>query len=155
MIVKHTKLADLYEADEVAWLDAMVELLRRGEHSELDYSHLQECLSDMAIRERREVRSRLGVLLVHVLKWNYRPNRRTRSWALTILEQQDQLENTFDESAVLRNHAEGILDDVYNRVLKQAAVATDRPQKSFPPKCPYTLDELLEFEVSQNGSGKK
>src|SRR5262245_9839668 len=154
MIVKRTKLADLYEADEVAWLDAMVELLRRGEYSDLDYSHLLECLNDMAVSERRKVENRLAVLLVHVLKWDYRPNRRTRSWGLTILEQQRKLESHL-ESAVLRHHAEAVLDKVYKKILKQAAYATDRPQKSFPTKCPYTLDELLEFDVTENGNGKK
>jgi hypothetical protein len=154
MIVKHTKIADLYEADEIAWLDAMVELLRRGEHSELDYSHLRECLNDMAISERRKVENRLAVLLVHILKWDHCPNRRTRSWGLTILEQQRKLENHL-ESAVLRRYAEAVLQKVYKSVLKEAAYATGLSKKSFSAKCPYELDQLLEFELNRNGNGNK
>ena len=69
MIAKRTKLADLYEADETAWLDAMAELIRRGDYSELDYEHLQEYLSDMSLRERRAVESRLEVLIQRV-EWS-------------------------------------------------------------------------------------
>lgn len=62
-------LADLYESDETAWLEAMVELIHQGRISDLDYPHLQEYLADMARRDRREVKSRLTVLIAHVLTW--------------------------------------------------------------------------------------
>ena len=82
MIVKPTeKLADLYEADETAWLDAMAESIRKGRLDDLDYAHLAEYLEDMAKRDRREVKSRLTVLAAHVLKWQHQPKKRSRSLA--------------------------------------------------------------------------
>jgi hypothetical protein len=69
MVLKITdSLAALYTADETAWLDAMAELIGTGRLGELDYLHLKEYLQDMATRDRREVSSRLRVLLIHVLK---------------------------------------------------------------------------------------
>lgn len=83
----HTEIAltELYLEDETAWLDAMADLLKAGSYAELDHANLQEFLSDMANRDRREVESRLVVLLTHVLKWVAQPDHRTRSWKSTIL----------------------------------------------------------------------
>src|SRR4051794_29241126 len=91
MVVKVSTLSSLYLKDETAWLEAMAELIRQGRRSELDFAHLQEYLSDMARRDRREVRSRLVVLIAHVLKWPRQPKRRTRGWRATIIEQRQEL----------------------------------------------------------------
>ena len=74
-------LAALYEADETAWLEATADLVRRGLYDQLDTENLSEYLSDMAKRDRREVESRLIVLLAHVLKWVHQPDRRSGSSA--------------------------------------------------------------------------
>src|ERR1700722_9538046 len=83
-------LADLYMADETAWLDAMAELIGEKRLDELDYAHLKEFLEDMAIRDRREVNSRLRVLLTHILKWTFQKQMRTPSWESTVANQQDE-----------------------------------------------------------------
>jgi hypothetical protein len=69
----------LYEQDETAWLETMSALAAAGRYSEMDYAHLKEYLSDMAKRDRREVFSWLVVLLCHLLKWEYQPDRRSGS----------------------------------------------------------------------------
>ncbi len=72
-------LAELYAEDETAWLDRMGELVRRRRLSELDVDNLAEYLSDMARRDRREVKSRLGLLMAHLLRWEDQPDRRSGS----------------------------------------------------------------------------
>jgi hypothetical protein len=139
-------LADLYLADETAWLDAMAQLIRGGHLVDLDYSHLMEYLQDMATRDRREVNSRLKVLLTHLLKWTYQKEMRTPSWVSTILNQQDDLEDLL-ESGVLRNHAEESLAAIYPKALKHAARETELPAETFPAECPWTLDQLLSADV--------
>jgi len=62
-------LGVLYERDETAWLEATSELIRLNLLDEVDYPNLAEYLADMARRDRREIESRLTVLLAHVLKW--------------------------------------------------------------------------------------
>src|SRR6266568_1065759 len=136
MIVKHTKLADLYEADETAWLDAMADLIRREQYSELDYEHLQEYLNDMSIRERHQVQSRLEVLVLHVLKWTFQPDRRSASWRRSIIAQQERLALLM-RRAVLRGHAEVILAEAYRIALRLAEAETELPAGSLPAECPY------------------
>lgn len=138
-------LADLYEADETAWLDAMAELLRRGDLAELDYTHLGEYLEDMARRDRREVESRLVTLIAHVSKWGYRPDQRSRSWQGTILEQRQELSRLVSRG-VLRNHARAVLADVYVEAVERAVAETGLPAETFPANVPYTLEQLSTFD---------
>lgn len=137
-------LPDLYEADETAWLEAMADLVRAGRRDELDYKHLAEYLTDMANRDRRAVKSRLVVLLVHVLKWEHQTRKRTGSWKATILEQRHRLEDWVD-AGVLRSHAEIVLPEAYTRAVKLVSVETGLSTETFPTQCPYTLDQLLAF----------
>src|SRR5437868_2697703 len=109
-----TTLPSLYEADETAWLERMAELIREKRYEELDYSHLQEYLSDMAIRERRRIESRLTVLLEHLLKWRFQPEKRSRSWHRTVLIQQQAIVDDVAKG-VLRNHALDVLPRAYSR----------------------------------------
>jgi hypothetical protein len=139
-------LTTLYETDETAWLDAMSALIERGELSELDYSHLAEYLTDMAARDRREVQSRLRLLLTHLLKWTHQAERRSRSWRATILAQRAELRN-HAATGVLRNHAEDVLAEVYADAVEIAAAETGLPSVGFPAACPYTLDQLLTADV--------
>ena len=141
-----TPLANLYEADETAWLDAMAELVRLGRHDELDYAHLAEYLEDMARRDRKEVRSRLVVLLTHVLKWVHQPEKRTPSWRATIIEQRQELRDDAGRG-VLRNHAESVLPDAYLDAVERAAAETGLPPETFPATCPYTPDQLLSSDL--------
>ena len=139
-------LAQLYESDETAWLEAMADLIRQGRLGDLDYPHLGEYLTDMARRDRREVESRLATLLTHLLKWVHQPDHRSRSWRGTIVEQRQELARLATRG-VLRNHAEAVLAEVYAEAVERAAAETGLPAESFPGECPYTLEQLLSPEV--------
>jgi hypothetical protein len=137
-----TTLSDLYESDETAWLDAMAKLIRQRRFRDLDYKHLGEYLEDMAHRDRREVESRLTVLLTHLLKWQFQSKRRSRSWRATILTQRQELARDLGRG-VLRNHAVTVLEEVYALALRRAAMETGLAADTFPANCPYTLDQVL------------
>jgi hypothetical protein len=147
MIQRATEtLSSLFESDETAWLEAMAELIRQGHVDDLDYPHLMEYLADMARRDRREVESRLAVLLAHLLKWTHQPDKRSGSWRGTIVGQRQELVRLLGRG-VLRNHAEAVLSEVYGDAVEQAAAETELPADRFPTECPYTLDQLLSADV--------
>lgn len=135
-------LPALYETDETAWLEAMAELIRERRLDDLDYPNLGEYLTDMALRERREVESRLIVLIAHLLKWDHQPRKRSRSWRATIIVQRQELELLLGRG-VLRNHAEAVLANAYSKGLERAVAETGLPPESFPPRSPYDLDQWL------------
>ena len=139
-------LVALYTEDETAWLDAMAALIRRRELTGLDLDNLSEYLTDMANRDRREVKSRLAVLLAHLLKWEFQPGKRTRSWRTTILVQRRRLADLASRG-VLRAHAEAILPEAYDEAVEVAASETALPRTSFPTSCPYTIGQLLAIDL--------
>jgi Domain of unknown function DUF29 len=141
-------LSDLYEQDETAWLDIMAESIREARIADLDLPHLAEFLSDMAGRNRREVESRMVVLLAHLLKWSKQPKRRSRSWRLTIIEQREELSGLADQGA-LRNHAESVLEKAYAKAVVRASVETGLPRDRWPAQCPYNFDQLLTIELPE------
>ena len=136
------KLARLYENDETGWLEQMSKLINERRYGELDYRHLGEFLLDMAKRDRREVLHRITTLLTHLLKWDYQPRKRSRSWRMTILTQRHELQDLL-ESRTLENHALEIMPKAYARAIKEAAAETGLADHRFPKDCPYTLDDLL------------
>ena len=140
-------LAALYLEDEIAWLDEMAALVRRRDLAALDLENLGEFLNDMAIRERREVRSRLVILLAHLLKWEHQPKNRSRSWRTTILHQRQELKQHAGRG-VLRVHAEAVLADAYDDAVELAASETGLPKASFPADCPYRVEQLLAIDPS-------
>ncbi|HWG47592.1 MAG TPA: DUF29 domain-containing protein [Gemmataceae bacterium] len=134
--------AALYEVDETAWLEATAELIRQGQLDAVELNTLAEYLTDMAKRDRREVYSRLVVLLAHLLKWDYQPDRRSGSWQGTILEQQRELRQLL-ESGTLRNHAATVFAATYADARKQAAAESGLVRGTFPEECPWDLDGAL------------
>jgi Domain of unknown function DUF29 len=134
--------ASLYLADETAWLELTAQLVAEGRWHEVDRDNLSEYLTDMAIRDRREVMSRLVVLLTHLLKWEHQPDQRNGSWQATIDLQRLELGDLL-ESRTLLNHAQDILAKAYERATSQAAKETGLAVADFPAVCPHTLDDVL------------
>ena len=141
-------LPALYERDETAWLEAMAELARDGQSSDLDLPHLAEYLADMARRDRREVESRLVVLLAHLLKWDHQPDRRSRSRRATVIEQRQELSRLVGRG-VLRNHAADVLAEVYPEAVERAAAEMGLVPELLPLDCPDTLDQLFAVELPE------
>lgn len=145
--IQTVSLDVLYEQDETAWLEAMAELATQRRHSEMDYLHLSEYLSDMAKRDRREVFSRLVVLMSHLLKWEYQAENRPGSWRGTIREQRRELRQLL-ESGTLRNHAEAVFAEAYAEARQQASDETELGTETFPMECAWGLEELLNERLA-------
>src|SRR5262245_23337972 len=144
-------LSALYERDETAWLEAMSALAASGAFEEMDYKHLSEYLADMAKRDRREVFSRLVVLLSHLLKWEHQPEHRSGSWRGTMREQRRELRQLL-ESGTLRKHAEAVLADAYAEARRQAADETELSLDVFPVENARGLDALLAEPEAASGT---
>ena len=137
-----TALEALYEADETAWLEAMSALAAEGRATEIDLVNLSEYLESMARRDRREVLSRLVVLLTHLLKEAHQPGRIGPSWRATIREQRLELRQLL-ESGTLRRHAGSVLAQAYAEARRRAADETGMRREIFPIECVWDLDAAL------------
>jgi uncharacterized protein DUF29 len=150
-MVSRVTLPTLYQQDETAWLEEMARLAGERRVQEMDLQNLSEFLSDMARRDRREVYSRLVILLAHLLKWEYQPDRRTGSWRGTIRSQRLELRLLL-ESGTLRQHAAAILPEVHQEARALAADETGLPIATFPTEFTQSVDELLA-EGAEPGNG--
>ena len=140
-------LANLYTQDETAWLEAMAELVSRRDLAGLDLDNLREYLTDMASRDRREVKNRLVILLAHLLKWEFQPEKRSRSWRSTVLNQRQELADLAGRG-VLRAHAETVLSEAYKNAVELAASETGLPSDSFPVDCSYTIEQVFAIDLA-------
>lgn len=138
----------LYGTDFYAWARQQAQLLRAEELEKLDLPNLIEELEAMSLRERRELTSRLIVLLMHLLKWQYQPaphgRAQPRSWLSTITSQRQKVELLLEDSPSLRREVVDRLSYAYPRARLQASRETDLPLATFPATCPYTAEQVLD-----------
>jgi uncharacterized protein DUF29 len=129
--------APSYDQDFVAWLEDQARRARRGEAGELDLENIAEELEGMARGDRREIRNRLIVLLLHLLKYSAQPRRRSSGWLSTIGEQRSRIATVIDDSPSLRPFPGSILDQCYVDARSRAALETGLSESSFPERCPF------------------
>ncbi|PHJ67985.1 hypothetical protein VF14_00955 [Nostoc linckia z18] len=140
----------LYETDFYAWTQEQVSLLKNQEWEQLDTVNLIEEIETLGRRERQELRNRLGVLLGHLLKWQFQPEKRTNSWLGTIREQRVQIKLLLQDSPSLKPYLDEAFLTVYELGLALAIRETELDENVFPELCPYTLDETLNPEFLPN-----
>jgi hypothetical protein len=134
---------NLHDQDFYAWTLRQAELLKAGRLAELDVEHLIGEIESMGASERRELINRLAVLLAHLLKWQYQPNYRGRSWQLTIKEQRRQLERLLNDSPSLTARLGEFVPDAYVDAVLLAAKETGLSESSFPEQCPYSNEQII------------
>ncbi len=140
-----------YEQDFVLWLEFQAELLRQGRVHELDLENLADEVEDIGRSQRRAVESELSVILIHLLKYQCQPTKRSRSWLDTLLEHRGRLAKDFSTSRSLELHAEAELADLYRLARKRTAVQTRLSLADFPETCPYTLTQILDEDFLPEG----
>jgi hypothetical protein len=129
------------EQDFYAWTQKQAQLLRTGKLDEIDWQNIAEEIEDMGRSEKRQLESRLEILIMHLLKWQFQPNLRFRSWQLTIKEQRLRLEKLLQENPSLQ----GNLMEVIAKVYPLASLSAERETglSLFPEVCPYHVTEIL------------
>jgi hypothetical protein len=137
---------ELYEQDEHQWIAAQISALADGHLNRLDRTNLIELLTEMTIRDRRELRSRLTVLLHHLLKVQFQPEGLTRSWVMTIIEQQSEIRSIIEGIPSLGRQAESIAALSYPDAVQRAARETGLPPERFPTVSPWTAAAALAFD---------
>ena len=133
----------LYQQDFYGWTQWQGQSLAQQAVSELDWQNLQEEIKALGRQEYRELVSRLTVLLGHLLKWQYQPNLRSRSWFLTIREQRRAINRHLLRNPSLKSRIVEALEDGFEAGVDLALRETDLPLRTFPESCPYEFEELM------------
>jgi Domain of unknown function DUF29 len=152
MTVEKMYTSHLYETDLYAWTQEQVSLLKTQEWEQLDTVNLIEEIETLGRRERQELRNRLGVLLGHLLKWQFQAEKRSNSWLGTIREQRIQIKLLMQDSPSLKPYLDEVFFSVYELGLALAIRETELGEQVFPEICPYTLDQTLNPKFLPNSN---
>jgi hypothetical protein len=136
--------ASLYDRDFYAWTQEQGRLVREGRFSELDTENIAEELETLGRSQKKEIRSRLKVVLMHLLKWRHQAERRSNSWRGTLLEQRDELVDELKDSPSLRSYPATVLDAAYRIARLEASGETKLALEAFPEACPFTIEQILD-----------
>jgi hypothetical protein len=133
-----------YEADYAQWCAEQGALLRAGRVDVLDLENLAEEIESLGRSDKREIRSRLKELLLHLLKWQFQPGKRKGGWRASIVEQRDELKQLLEESPSLRALPSLALAALYPVARAKAADETGLAEAAFPQNCPYSVEDVLD-----------
>lgn len=136
--------AGLYDQDFYAWTLKNAELLHQGRFVEVDVEHVAEELDGMGRSERHELVNRLAVLLAHLLKWQFQPERRGKSWRATIQEQRLRVNEQLAESPSLRPHLEDSHMKAYRYAVLRVTQETPLEESALPTENPFTGEQTLD-----------
>jgi len=139
-----------YEQDLYAWTLENTRLLREGRLSEIDVVNIIEELEYMARKDKKELLSRLTVLLMHLLKWQFQSDKRTHSWMATIKVQRIKVNDLLEESPSLKYELGAKFDKAYQQAILEAVQEMNLPEKTFPVISPYTLEQALDDDFYPN-----
>jgi len=135
-----------YEVDFYAWANEQAALLRGGRLGAADIDNIAEELESMGKSQKRELISRLIVLLAHLLKWRFQPKRHSGNWKATIMVQRDELVRLLRDSPSLKASLEEAIEDAYGTAPKVAMSETSLPRSTFPAICPWTWTQIIDEE---------
>jgi Domain of unknown function DUF29 len=135
---------NLYEIDYLQWIETTVEKLRSRDFSDVDWENLIEEIESMGRSDRRSLESNLIIVIMHLLKWQFQPELRSRSWQSSIFEHRRRISRALEDSPSLKTYLQEIFDRCYSDAVKQASIETGLSLEVFPQLSPYTSVEVID-----------
>lgn len=136
----------LYDEDFHLWLEKTASLLKERRFHELDLLNLIEEIETLGRSEKNALTNNLIIVLLHLLKYKYQPQKRSNSWLSSILEHRDRLQDILEDSPSLRNYIDEVWAKSYERARRRAAIETGLPTNVFPVESPFTPEQVLDID---------
>lgn len=132
--------------DFYAWTREQAELARTRSSNAFDWDNVALELEALGKAEARELRSGYVVLLVHLLKWMYQSERRSRSWANTIANQRDEIALHLADNPSLKSVELETFRTAYGLARRSASSEPDLDLEYFPTDPPFTMEQARESD---------
>jgi hypothetical protein len=132
-----------YDDDFYGWTQEQAELLRANVLSGVDTVHVAEEIESVGMDEKHAITRQLQRLLHHLLKWQYQPTHRTRSWQVSIAQARDRIGDVIERSHSLEPYPAQRLAVAYRRARRDAITVTGLPASTFPEDCPWPIGDIL------------
>jgi Domain of unknown function DUF29 len=137
-----------YQGDFYSWLLEQARHVREGRWDAVDRENVAEEIESLGREQFNKLESALRVLLLHILKWDHQPARRSRSWALSIRQQRLEVDDVLADNPGLRPRIAEALARAYRKARLQAIKETNLKESRFPEACPYSFDDVVSREFS-------
>jgi len=141
----------LYDIDFYAWTNEQAGLLRAGRLAEADIAQIAEAIETMGKAEKRELVSRLKILMLHLFKWRFQPVKRSISWRLSIAEQRREVIDHLGDNPSLKARMPDVIAAAYAVAILAAARETGLDETGFPPLCPWTFEQMTDSKFWPDG----
>jgi len=138
--------SNLYETDFYGWTLEQSKLLREGDFKHLDIPNLAEEIESLGKQQRQELRNRLGILIGHLLKWDYQPDKRSKSWRVTIQIQRREIEDLLGDNPSLKSYLSEAIPKGYQAGVDLVRLETPLDYEDLPKTCPYTSGQLFDSD---------
>jgi len=137
-------IKDLYESDYLLWLQKTSQLLKDKDFAGLDLENLIEEIESLGRSDRNKLISSLRLIYQHLLKWQYQPHKRSKSWRNTISRERDNISDYLEDIPSLINllEDEAVLTKAYQRGRRDAIKETGIT--NFPQELPYAIEQALD-----------
>jgi hypothetical protein len=136
-----------YEHDFYGWLVEQARHVRDGRWNAIDRDNLAEEIESLGREQFNKLESALRVLMLHMLKWDQQPEKRSRSWALTVRTQRLEVEDVLSDNPSLKPRIAEAIARGYRKARVEAAKETGLDEHVFPASCPYDWDEIIKREL--------
>ena len=137
-----------YDKDVILWSEEQASLLRSGRFSELDIEHLADEIEDVGKSEKRELVSRMAVLMAHLLKWSRQPAKRSNSWRAKINDQRKRVALAIKATPSLKTvmRDPDWREDMWLDARAQARQETGLEEEDLPEACPWTMEQAADAD---------
>lgn len=137
-----------YATDVIAWANEQAAFIRSGRFDLLDLEHIADEIEDVGKSEQRELESRMAVLLAHLIKWQFQPDRRGKSWSLTIIDQHESIDRRLKKTPNLKSTLNGPdgWADAWQDARRMATQETGIEYAEFPKDLPWSFDQIMNPE---------
>ncbi|MDQ2712294.1 MAG: DUF29 domain-containing protein [Acidobacteriota bacterium] len=135
-------MMSLYRRDFLDWTQSETEKLRTERLGELDLANLAEEIESLGKQQRATLINRLSVLLLHLLKRDFQPERHGRSWELTMAEQRVRIRQLLKVNPRLLPLRPEAFLDAYESARIRAARETKVDLDRIPEICPSSVNDL-------------
>jgi len=137
-----------YNRDFYSWLMEQAGHVRAGRWDAIDRGNLAEEIESLGREQFNKLESALRVLMMHMLKWDYQPERRSRLWAISIRQQRLEIDDVSADNPGLKSRIAEAIGRAYRKARLEAAKETTLDEETFPATCPYSWDDIVSRDVS-------
>ncbi|GAB4551024.1 MAG: DUF29 domain-containing protein [Pleurocapsa sp.] len=144
MTAKLPKISQIYDRDYHLWLEETAQLLKNRDFDQLDLENLIEEIETLGRSEKNKIISSLRLIYQHLLKWQYQPEKRSKSWTDTIDRERDNINDYIEDMPSLKKLLDNpeAIAKAYSRGRRDAMKETGI--NNLPQDCPFTIEQVLD-----------